>query len=129
MKTIPSLILILASAVLAATPLPAQEPAKKMECCKKEDDGKKPEMKKMKQEMEVKMKAMKAKMKAEAAESEKLLEAMNSSVGDSKVEAIAAILNKAAQKEKTMKAMCEMMMKGGMDKKDGSRVKWTTIPA
>lgn len=123
MKTIQSLSLILAGAVLAVTPLraqePAKEPAKDMGCCKKDDDGKKPEMKKMKQEMATKMKGMEAKMKAEAAESEKLLEAMNSSVGDRKVEAIAAILNKAAQKEKAMKAMCEAMMKGGMEKKDG----------
>jgi hypothetical protein len=48
---------------------------------------------------------------------------MNSSTGDKKVEAIAAILNKMAQKEKTMKAKCELMMKDGMMmgmmKKDG----------
>lgn len=122
MKTIQSLTLILAGAVLAVSPLraeePAKEPAKEMKSMK-EDDGKKPEMKKMKQEMGAKMKSMEAKMKAEAAESEKLLEAMNSSIGDQKVEAIAAILNKAAQKEKAMKAMCKMMMKDGMKKKDG----------
>jgi rubrerythrin len=122
MKTIQSLTLILAGAVLAVAPLcakePAKEPAKEMKCMKK-DGGKKPEMRKMKQEMGAKMKAMEAKMKAEAAESEKLLEAMNSSVGDQKIEAIAAILNQAAQKEKAMKAMCKMMMKDGMKKKDG----------
>jgi rubrerythrin len=73
----------------------------------------------MKPEMGAKMKALEAKMKTEAAEAEKLLEAMNASIGDRKIEAIAAILNKAAQKEKTMKAMCEQMMKGGMDKTDG----------
>jgi hypothetical protein len=97
---------------------PAKEPEKKMKCTK-EDDGKKPEIKKMKQEMGVKRKAMEAKMKAGAAESEKLLEAMNSSIGDQKVEATSAILNKADQKEKAMKAMCKMMTKGGMKKKDG----------
>jgi hypothetical protein len=122
MKTIQSLTLILAGAVIAVAPLcaeePAKEPAKEMKC-KKEDEGKKSEMDKMKSEMGARMKAMEAKMKAEAAESEKLLEAMNSSIGDQKIEAIAAILNKAAQKEKAMKAMCEMMMKDGMKKKDG----------
>jgi rubrerythrin len=73
----------------------------------------------MKQEMAEKMKDMEAKMKAEAEEAEKLLAEMNSSVGEKKVEAIAAILNKAAQKEKAMKEMCKkMMMKDGTDNKD-----------
>ena len=120
---------LMAGAMLSATPLRAEEPAtapakepstapaKEMKCVpKKEDEAKKPEMGKMKQEME-------AKEKAEAAETDRLYEAMNSSIGDKKTEAIAAILNKMAQKEKAMKAKCEAMMKGGMMtgmmKKDG----------
>jgi hypothetical protein len=129
MKTIQVLTMMLAGAMLAATPLraenpatataPAKEPAKEMKCVpKKEDEAKKPMMEKMKQGMEAKMEAMKAKEKAEAAEFDKLFDAMNSSVGDKKIEAIAAILNKMAQKEKAMKAKCEAMMKDMM-KKDG----------
>jgi hypothetical protein len=128
MKTIRAVSLILTGAMLSATPSRAQEPAKdtpkepakEMMCasCKKQDDAKKPGMEKMKQEMGAKMQAMEAKMKAEAAEFDRLMEAMNSSVGEKKIEAIAAILNKMAQKEKAMKAMCEAMMKGGTEKKD-----------
>jgi len=140
MKTIQVLTMMLAGAMLAATPLraeepataPAKEPAKEMKCVpKKGDDAKKPDMEKKKPEMEAKMKAMEARMKAmkanekaEAAEFDKLFDAMNSSVGDKKIEAIAAILNRMAQKEKAMKAKCEAMMKGGMMmgmmKKDGT---------
>jgi hypothetical protein len=129
MKTIQALTNMLAIVALATPTLYAQEPAqepakapaKEMKCVpKKEDDAKKPEMEKMKQEMQAKMKAMEEKMKAEAAESDKLFEVMNSSVGEKKVEAMAAILNKMAQKEKAMKAKCEAMMKGGMDKKDAA---------
>jgi len=107
MKTIRSLNILLASALLTATPLCAQEPAKK------------PAMGMMKPEMGAKMKAMESKMKAEAAEFDELIDAMNSSIGDRKIEAMAAVINKMAQKEKAMKAMCGAMMMGGMDKKDG----------
>ncbi len=133
MKTIQILTLMLTGALLAATPLRAEEPAKQpaKESAKvpakelkgepkKEDGAKKPGMEKMKQEMGDKMKGMEAKEKAEAAEFDHLFDAMNSSIGDKKTEAMAAILNKMAQKEKAMKAKCEAMMKGGMMKKDAN---------
>lgn len=136
MKTIKLLTLMLVGGMLATTPLFAEEPApaaaKEMKSMPKKEDGeKKPGMEKMKQEMgdkmkgmEAKMKGMEAKEKAEAAEFDKLFDTMNSSVGDRKIEAMAAILNKMAQKEKAMKAKCEAMMKDcmmmGMTKKDGS---------
>ena len=140
MKTLQVLTMILTGALLSATPLraeetakqpakePPKEPVKEMKGDHKKDDGaKKPGMEKMKQEMgdkmkgmEAKMKGMEAKEKAEAAEFDSLFETMNSSVGDKKTEAMAAILNKMAQKEKAMKAKCEAMMKGGMMKKDAN---------
>ena len=110
MKTIKVWTMMLACAALAAAPLRAEEPAKESKCAKKP-------------EMEKKMEAMEAKMKAEAAEFDKLIDAMNTSIGDKKIEAMAAVINKMAQKQKEMKAKCDAMMKGGMDmgkmKKDG----------
>ncbi|MEI6535918.1 MAG: heavy metal-binding domain-containing protein [Verrucomicrobiaceae bacterium] len=110
MKTIKVWMMMLACAALVAAPLRAEEPAKESKCAKKP-------------EMEKKMEAMEAKMKAEAAEFDKLIDAMNTSIGDKKIEAMAAVINKMAQKQKEMKAKCDAMMKGGMDmgkmKKDG----------
>lgn len=127
MKTIQSIGTIFTGAILALGALCAEEPvkesakvpAKEMKCPKKEGDSKPAQVDKM-QDMKAKMKAMEDKEKADAAELDKLFDAMNSSVGERKIEAMAAILNKMAQKEKAMKAKCEAMMKGGMEKKDAA---------
>ncbi len=95
MKTLSTLIAILAGATLAATPLRADEPAKEMKCSeKKEGEAKKPGMEKMQKEV----KAMENEEKAATAELDKLFNAMNSSVGEEKTEAMAAILNKMDKK-------------------------------
>jgi len=104
MKTIQALTMMLAGAVLTATPLRAEEPAREMKCAspKKEDDAKKQAM------------------KSEAAELDKLVDEMNGSTGDKKIEAMAAIINKMAQKQKEAHAKIGgMMMMMGMIKKDG----------
>ena len=79
----------------------AEGPAGEMKCCcKKEAEAKKAEQNNLK-EMQQKMEA---KMKAEAAEFDKLVDEMNASTGDKKIEAMAAIINKMAQKHKEMHA-------------------------
>ncbi|MEO6752224.1 MAG: heavy metal-binding domain-containing protein [Chthoniobacteraceae bacterium] len=129
MKTIKVLTMMLVGAMLAAAPLRAEEPAaapaKGMKCAspKKEDDAKKPEMKKMMQAMEAKMKAMEARKKAEAEEFDKLISEMNASIGDRKTEAMAAVINKMAQKQKEMSAKCDTMMKGMMKKDSNAGAK------
>jgi hypothetical protein len=101
---------LIALAALAFIPMPllAGESANKMgcACCKKDGESKE-------QEMERKMEA---KMKAEDAEFDKLVSEMNAATGDKKIEAMSAIINKMAQKQKEMKAKCAAMM--GMMKKD-----------
>ena len=118
MKTIQLWTMMLVGAVLAATPLRAEEPAKesakepakemKCGCCKKEDDSKK-------QEMEKKMLGV----KAEAAELGKLVDEMNTSTGEKKIEAMTAIINKMVQKHQEMHTKMGGMMMMGMMKKDG----------
>ncbi|MEO6787570.1 MAG: hypothetical protein ABI318_15695 [Chthoniobacteraceae bacterium] len=97
MKHISKLLPIITALLFASTALfaqdekPRQKPAPKPEpksepkCCCTED-----------------MKKMKAKIKAEAVELSKLVDEMNSSTGDKKVEAMAAIINKFAQEKKAM---------------------------
>lgn len=128
MKTIQTLGMMFTGAMLAAAVLraeepvnePAKEPAKEMKCAPKKEGDAKPAQTDKTQDMKAKMKAMEDKEKADAAELDKLFDVMNSSVGERKIEAMAAILNKMAQKEKAMKAKCEAMMKGGMEKKDAA---------
>ena len=94
MKT--SLLVLTLIAALSATPLLAEDA---MKCgCMKEPDAK--------AEMQ---KKMEAKMKAGEAELNALVEQMNSTTGDKKVEAMSALLNKLLQERKAMHAkMAEM---------------------
>jgi hypothetical protein len=112
MKTIPVLLMLLTVVLLSPKSLHAEEPGHKMKCaCMIADEAKMAgENKMMQQKME-------AQMKAEAEEFDKLIAELNASTGDKKVATMAAIINKMAQKQKEMKAKCDMMM--GMMKKDG----------
>lgn len=112
MKTIPVLMMLLTVVLMSPKSLHAEQPGHKMKCaCMKSDEANKAEENKgIQQEME-------AQMKAEAVEFDRLIAELNASTGDKKVAIMAAIINKMAQKQKEMKAKCDMMM--GMMKKDG----------
>jgi hypothetical protein len=121
MKTIPVMIIALAATALAATPLRAADDADgKCDMCKcmmKPEDKPKPKMMMMGMD---KMKAMEKKMDAEAAELQKLVDDMNASTGDKKIEALSAVVNKMVQNHK---AMCKEMkeMKDMKDMKAGDK--------
>ena len=105
-------MLFAAGVALTVTPLRAEEPKPEMKCaCMKGHEAKKQEMEKK----------MEAKMKAEAAELDKLVDEMNTSTGDRKMEAMAAALNKIVQKHKAMHekmAGMSMMKKMGGEKSE-----------
>jgi dipeptidase len=103
MKT--SLLTITLLAALSATPLLADDGMKC--CCMKEHEAK--------AEMQ---KKMEAKMKAAEAELNALLEQVNSTTGEKKVEAMAALLNKMLQERKAMhEKMAAMHEKMAQEKK------------
>jgi hypothetical protein len=109
MKTILPVITLLAA--LSATPLFAEE-GMKCGCMKKPDE---------KSEMQ---KKMDAKMKAEAAEIGALIDQMNSTTGERKVEAMAALLNRLIQERKAMhEKMAAMHEKMAPEKKPGEAAK------
>ena len=113
MKIKYAIMAVLGAASVAMATLHGEEPAKQMTCCcmKKAEESKKLE--------ETRMKQMQQEMKAEAAELDKLVDEMNASTGEKKIEAMAAIINKMVQHGKAMRAGMGGMMMIGVMKKDG----------
>lgn len=101
MKAILVLMMVLAGALLTPVSLRAEEAEKEMKCaCMKGHDDKK--------------EASEKKVDAEAVELQKLVDEMNATTGDKKLEAMAAVLNKVVQSHKEMRSKI-----GGIVKKDG----------
>lgn len=108
MKAILILMTVLAGALLTPMLLHAEEGEKEMKCaCMKGHDDKKV--------------AVEKKMDAEAVELQRLVDEMNATTGDKKLEAMAAVLNKMVQSHKEMHAKMGGMM--GTMKKDRDKVK------
>jgi hypothetical protein len=91
MKTIHKLPVLVALLGLLAAPAALRAEDMKCACMKEHAEKMKP--------MENKMEAQ---MKAEAAELDKLVNEMNASTGDKKMEAMSAVLNKMVQTHKAM---------------------------
>jgi len=117
MKTKIAIMAALAAAAVPMASLRGEEPAKEMKCCcmKRAEEGRKLEETRM-QQMQQKMEA---RMKADAAEIDKLVDEMNASTGEKKIEAMAAIINKMVQNQRKMHAGMGGMMMTGTVKKDG----------
>lgn len=107
MKTIAVMMTVLAGTLIPMLPLRAMDEGGMCKCMKGPEE--KPKMMMMGMD---KMKAMEKKMAAEEAELQKLVDEMNASTGDKKLEALSALVNKMVQNHKVMcREMKEMKAK------------------